>query len=116
MEHIEEAGIHSGDSSCIIPSISAKEIHLNKIKEISKNLALELNTIGLMNIQIAIYQDEVYVLEVNPRSSRSIPFVSKATQVPMAKLGAYLCLGKKLNELVIQNEILNTEPLLTDCI
>ncbi|MBX9838838.1 MAG: carbamoyl-phosphate synthase large subunit [Silvanigrellaceae bacterium] len=109
MEHIEEAGIHSGDSSCIIPSISAKEIHLNKIKEISKNLAFELNTIGLMNIQIAIYEDEVYVLEVNPRSSRSIPFVSKATQVPMAKLGAYLCLGKKLNELVIKNEILNTD-------
>lgn len=108
MEHIEEAGIHSGDSSCIIPSISAKKVHLNKIREISTRLALELKTIGLMNIQIAIYQDEVYVLEVNPRSSRSIPFVSKATQVPMAKLGAYLCLGKKINELNIKNEIGNS--------
>jgi carbamoyl-phosphate synthase large subunit len=102
MEHIEEAGIHSGDSSCIIPTISANNKHLNKIKEISKELALELHTIGLMNIQFAIYQDEVYVLEVNPRSSRSIPFVSKATQVPMAKLGAYLCLGKQLNELDLE--------------
>jgi carbamoyl-phosphate synthase large subunit len=99
MEHIEEAGIHSGDSSCIIPTISASKNHLNKIKEISAQLALELNTVGLMNIQIAIYQNEVYVLEVNPRSSRSIPFVSKATQVPMAKLGAFLCLGKQLKDL-----------------
>ncbi len=98
MEHIEEAGIHSGDSSCIIPTISANKIHLNKIKEISTQLAIELHTIGLMNIQIAIYQNDVYVLEVNPRSSRSIPFVSKATEVPMAKLGAFLCLGKQLKE------------------
>ena len=103
MEHIEEAGIHSGDSSCIIPTVSANKNHLNKIKEISTQLALELNTIGLMNIQIAIYQDEIYVLEVNPRSSRSIPFVSKATQVPMAKFGAYLCLGKQLKDLKLEN-------------
>lgn len=99
MEHIEEAGIHSGDSSCIIPTMSANKNHLNKIKEIATQLALKLNTIGLMNIQFALYQDEIYVLEVNPRSSRSIPFVSKATQVPMAKWAAFLCLGKQLKDL-----------------
>ncbi|KAB8028512.1 carbamoyl-phosphate synthase large subunit [Fluviispira multicolorata] len=99
MEHIEEAGIHSGDSSCVIPSYSLSQNNIDKINIISKMLALELKTIGLMNIQFALYQNEIYVLEVNPRSSRSVPFVSKATEIPMAKNAAFVCLGKKINEL-----------------
>ncbi|WP_186648310.1 carbamoyl-phosphate synthase large subunit [Fluviispira vulneris] len=103
MEHIEEAGIHSGDSSCVIPPYSLSQKNIEKINSISKELAIELNTMGLMNIQYALFQNEIYVLEVNPRSSRSVPFVAKATGIPMAKFAAYICLGKKLNELNLQS-------------
>ncbi|WGL60871.1 carbamoyl-phosphate synthase large subunit [Pigmentibacter sp. JX0631] len=93
MEHIEEAGIHSGDSSCIIPPLHVNAELRSKIFETSKILALELAVIGLMNIQFALYTEELYVLEVNPRSSRSIPFLSKATGISMANLGTKICLG-----------------------
>jgi carbamoyl-phosphate synthase large subunit len=91
MEHIEEAGVHSGDSSCVLPPV------LETIREYTKRLALALKVVGLMNVQYAIQRDTVYVLEVNPRASRTVPFVSKATGVPLAKVAARLMAGKKLS-------------------
>ena len=105
MEHIEEAGIHSGDSGCSIPPYTLKEIILKKIREQVKKLALELNVIGLMNTQFAIKDDEIFLLEVNPRASRTAPFVSKATGVPLAKIGALIMVGKTLKELSLTKEI-----------
>jgi carbamoyl-phosphate synthase large subunit len=99
MEHIEEAGIHSGDSACILPPMTISEPLLNLIKKQTKMLARELNVVGLMNIQYAIKDGKLYVLEVNPRASRTIPFVSKAIGVPLAKLATKVMLGKSLKEL-----------------
>ncbi|MEA3428732.1 MAG: ATP-grasp domain-containing protein, partial [Thermodesulfobacteriota bacterium] len=99
MEHIEEAGIHSGDSACVLPPHSVKSNILEEIASATKAMALELNVIGLMNVQYAIKDDRIYVLEVNPRASRTIPFVSKATGVPLAKLATKVMLGRSLNEL-----------------
>jgi carbamoyl-phosphate synthase large subunit len=99
LEHIEEAGIHSGDSACILPPFNIDQRLLDEIKSITVKLALELNVIGLMNIQYAIYNDELYILEVNPRASRTVPFVSKATGVPLAKVATKVMLGKSLREL-----------------
>ena len=98
MEHIEEAGVHSGDSSCVLPSISLSPATLETIKEYTTKLALALNVIGLMNVQYALKDGVVYVLEVNPRASRTVPFVSKATGVPLPKLAVGLMLGKKLTD------------------
>ncbi|MGY3802569.1 carbamoyl-phosphate synthase large subunit [Pigmentibacter ruber] len=109
MEHIEEAGIHSGDSSCIIPPLHVSRELRAKIFETSKILALELAVIGLMNIQFALFAEELYILEVNPRSSRSIPFLSKATGIPMAKLGAKICLGMDLATLKSDLKIILNE-------
>ncbi|MCS7009144.1 MAG: ATP-grasp domain-containing protein, partial [Chthoniobacterales bacterium] len=106
MEHIEEAGIHSGDSACVIPTFSLSEKALQKIREATKAMAAELQVRGLMNVQFAVKNDEVYVLEVNPRASRTIPFVSKAIGVPLAKLAAKIMVGRKLNELGFTQEIL----------
>ena len=99
MEHIEEAGIHSGDSSCVLPSVSLKPAILEQIRDYTSRLAKALNVVGVMNVQYAIQQDTVYVLEVNPRASRTIPYVSKATGVPLAKVAARLMTGKKLRDL-----------------
>ncbi|MBI4389083.1 MAG: carbamoyl-phosphate synthase large subunit, partial [Nitrospinae bacterium] len=99
MEHIEEAGIHSGDSACSIPPFSIAEPVVEEIKKQARALARELNVIGLINIQFAIKDDEIYILEVNPRASRTIPFVSKAIGVPLAKLAAQAMAGKKLKDL-----------------
>jgi carbamoyl-phosphate synthase large subunit len=99
MEHIEEAGIHSGDSSCVLPSVTLKPSVLEKIREYTTKLARALKVVGLMNVQYAIQRDTVYVLEVNPRASRTIPYVSKATGVPLAKVAARLMTGKKLRDL-----------------
>jgi len=99
MEHIEEAGIHSGDSACILPPLTISAQMLRLIKEQTMMLAQELNVIGLMNIQYAIKDGILYVLEVNPRASRTIPFVSKAIGVPLAKLATKVMLGKSLKEL-----------------
>jgi carbamoyl-phosphate synthase large subunit len=98
MEHIEEAGIHSGDSSCVLPSISIAKETQQTIQEYTTKLARALNVIGLMNVQYAIKKGDVYVLEVNPRASRTVPFVSKATGVPLPKLAVGLMLGKKLED------------------
>ncbi|MCP5118332.1 MAG: carbamoyl-phosphate synthase large subunit, partial [bacterium] len=99
MEHIEEAGVHSGDSSCVLPATSLSPADLSTIEEYTTKLARELNVIGLMNIQYAIKDSRVYVLEVNPRASRTVPYVSKATGVPLPKIAVGLMLGKKLPDL-----------------
>jgi carbamoyl-phosphate synthase large subunit len=99
MEHIEEAGIHSGDSSCVVPPFMVAERHLATIREYTRRIARALKVVGLMNIQYAIKDDIVYVLEVNPRSSRTVPFISKATGVPMAKVAARVAAGRTLADL-----------------
>jgi carbamoylphosphate synthase large subunit/REP element-mobilizing transposase RayT len=105
MEHIEEAGIHSGDSACVIPTFSLSEKVLDDISAATKAMARELNVRGLMNVQFAVKGDDVYVLEVNPRASRTIPFVSKAIGVPLAKLAAKVMTGKSLRELGFTKEV-----------
>jgi carbamoyl-phosphate synthase large subunit len=99
MEHIEQAGIHSGDSACVIPTQSLSENVVNDVREYTRKLALGLGVIGLVNIQLAVKDDIVYVLEANPRASRTVPFVSKATGIPIAKIAAKVMVGKKLQEL-----------------
>ena len=104
MQHIEEAGIHSGDSSCVLPAVDIPQALLERMRDYTFKLARTLKVIGLMNIQFAIPRgnggdgEKVYVLEVNPRASRTVPFVSKATGVPMAKIAARLMTGRKLRE------------------
>jgi carbamoyl-phosphate synthase large subunit len=105
MEHIEEAGIHSGDSACVIPTFSLSQKVLDEISGATKAMARELKVRGLMNVQFAVKGDDVYVLEVNPRASRTIPFVSKAIGVPLAKLAAKVMTGKSLRELGFTKEI-----------
>jgi carbamoyl-phosphate synthase large subunit len=105
MEHIEEAGIHSGDSACVLPPHSLSLEMIEEIRQASKAMAQELNVIGLMNVQFAVKDNELYVLEVNPRASRTIPFVSKATGVPLAKLATKVMMGMKLSELGLSREI-----------
>jgi carbamoyl-phosphate synthase large subunit len=104
MEHIEEAGVHSGDSACSLPPYSLSSRILADIKEQTKRLALELGVVGLINIQFAVKNGDVYVLEVNPRASRTVPFVSKAIGVPLAKLAARVMAGKTLPELGFTKE------------
>ena len=99
MEHIEEAGVHSGDSSCVLPPFSLRDSELATIRDYTERLARELKVIGLMNVQYAIKEGQVFVLEVNPRASRTVPYVSKATGVPLPKVAVGLMLGKKLKDL-----------------
>jgi len=102
MEHIELAGIHSGDSACVIPPVSLPQQHIDTIYEYTRKIAQDLNVVGLMNIQYAIANDVVYVLEANPRASRTVPLVSKVCNVPMARIATQLMLGKTLEELDIR--------------
>ena len=99
MEHIEEAGIHSGDSSCVLPPVTLSPSVLARIRDYTKRLAKALQVVGLMNVQYAIQRDTVYVLEVNPRASRTVPYVSKAIGVPLAKVAARLMAGRKLRDM-----------------
>lgn len=101
MEHIEEAGIHSGDSACSLPPYSIENNSIDELKKQTRIIALALNVVGLINIQYAIKDKMIYVLEVNPRASRTVPFVSKSIGVPMAKIAAKVIAGKKLSELNI---------------
>lgn len=101
MEHIELAGVHSGDSACVIPPVSIPKKHLDTITEYTRKIAIELKVVGLMNIQYAIANDTVYILEANPRASRTVPMVSKICNIPMARLATQVMLGKKLSELDI---------------
>ena len=105
MEHIEEAGIHSGDSGCSIPPYTLSDVILNKLRKQVTKLAVELNVIGLMNTQFAIKDNEIYLLEVNPRASRTAPFVSKSIGIQLAKVGALVMAGKKLKTLKINREV-----------
>ncbi|MBP7050213.1 MAG: carbamoyl-phosphate synthase large subunit [Phycisphaerae bacterium] len=99
MEHIELAGIHSGDSACVIPPVSIPKKHIDTINEYTRRIAVELNVVGLMNIQYAICKDVVYILEANPRASRTVPLVSKVCNIQMARAAVQCMLGKKLAEL-----------------
>ena len=105
MEHIEEAGIHSGDSACVIPTFSLSPKVLEEISSATRAMARELSVRGLMNVQFAVKGENVYVLEVNPRASRTVPFVSKAIGVPLAKLAAKVMAGQKLRDLGFTKEI-----------
>ncbi len=106
MEHIEEAGVHSGDSACSLPPYSLGRSYLDEIRRITRMLALELKVKGLMNLQLALKDGEIFVLEVNPRASRTIPFVSKAIGRPLAKIGARIMAGKTLKQLGFTKEII----------
>jgi carbamoyl-phosphate synthase large subunit len=105
MEHIEEAGVHSGDSACVLPPISLSKEIIDKIVEYTRKIALALKVIGLINIQYAVKNNTVYVLEANPRASRTVPFVSKATGVPLAKIAAKLMIGKKLKDFGLKENL-----------
>jgi len=98
MEHIELAGVHSGDSACVIPSRTIKEEHLKTIEKYTAQISRELKVVGLINIQYAICNDKVYILEANPRASRTVPLVSKVIGIPIARIATYLILGKKLRD------------------
>ena len=102
MEHIELAGVHSGDSACVIPPISIAAKHLDTIYEYTRRIAVEMNVVGLMNIQYAIANDTVYILEANPRASRTVPLVSKVCNISMARIATQLMMGKKLSDLNIE--------------
>ena len=104
-EHIEEAGIHSGDSSCVLPPVRIDPEHLETMRHYTRRLAEALSVSGLMNIQFAIKDDRVYVLEVNPRASRTVPFVSKATGVPIARIAALVMAGQKLKDFKLPGEL-----------
>ena len=106
MEHIELAGIHSGDSACVIPPVSLSQKHIDTIYEYTKRIANELNVVGLINVQYAISNDTVYVLEANPRASRTVPLVSKVCNVSMARIATQLMLGKKLDEIGLKPQII----------
>ncbi|HOF21030.1 MAG TPA: carbamoyl-phosphate synthase large subunit, partial [Bacteroidales bacterium] len=103
MQHIEYAGIHSGDSACVIPSVTISKEHKKTIYDYTRRIAMELNVVGLMNIQYAIYGDDVYILEANPRASRTVPLVSKVCNVSMAAVATHILLGKKLPEFSLRN-------------
>jgi carbamoyl-phosphate synthase large subunit len=100
MQHIEEAGIHSGDSSCVLPAVDLTDDVLRTIRAHTRTLAMALNVIGLVNIQFAIQRDKVFVIEVNPRASRTVPYVSKATGIPLAKIASRLMVGGRLKDLL----------------
>jgi carbamoyl-phosphate synthase large subunit len=104
MEHIELAGVHSGDSACVIPPISIPAKHLDTIYDYTRRIAVELEVVGLLNIQYAIADDTVYILEANPRASRTVPLVSKVCNIPMARLATQLMLGKSLKDLDLKPE------------
>jgi len=105
MQHIEEAGVHSGDSCCVLPTTSISERHLAEIREATRVMARALQVVGLMNIQYAIADGKLYVLEVNPRASRTVPYVSKATGVPLVKIATRLMLGQTLAELKLTQDL-----------
>jgi len=106
MEHIELAGIHSGDSACVIPPVSLPQKHIDTIYEYTRKIGRDLNVVGLMNIQYAIADDIVYVLEANPRASRTVPLVSKVCNVSMARIATQLMLGRTLAELDLSPRII----------
>jgi carbamoyl-phosphate synthase large subunit len=105
MEHIEEAGIHSGDSSCVVPAFKVVDRHVALIRDYTRRIARALKVVGLMNTQFAIKEDTVYVLEVNPRASRTVPYLSKATGIPLAKAAARVMVGRTLAQLGLTQDL-----------
>jgi carbamoyl-phosphate synthase large subunit len=105
MEHIEQAGIHSGDSSCVVPPYQLDARHIETIRDAARRIARALGVVGLMNAQFAVKDDVVHVLEVNPRASRTVPYLSKATGVPLAKVAARLMMGRTLAELGLADDL-----------
>jgi len=103
MQHIEYAGIHSGDSACVIPPVVIEKDHKKTIYDYTRRLAMELNVVGLLNIQYAIYEDVVYILEANPRASRTVPLVSKVCNISMARIATQILLGQKLSDFNLRN-------------
>jgi carbamoyl-phosphate synthase large subunit len=103
MEHIELAGVHSGDSACVLPPVSIPEKHLKTIYEYNRKIAIEFNVVGLMNIQYAIADDVVYILEANPRASRTVPLVSKVCGIPMVPIATQLILGKRISDMELES-------------
>ena len=106
MEHIELAGVHSGDSACVIPPITIPQKHLETIRDYTRKIAIEFNVVGLMNIQYAICDDTVYILEANPRASRTVPLVSKVCGISMARIATQLMLGKKLADMNLKHAVI----------
>ena len=106
LQHVEFAGVHSGDAAMVMPPHTLSEAILDKVRVASYALAKELQVVGLMNVQYAIKDDELYIIEVNPRASRTVPFVSKAIGVPLAKLASRIMAGEKLKDLGFTKEII----------
>lgn len=106
LEHIEYAGVHSGDAACVIPPVSISQKHVNTIEDYARRIASELNVIGLMNVQYAICNGVVYVLEANPRASRTVPLVSKVCAIPMARIATELMMGKKLKDFNLKKQFI----------
>ncbi|MBP1667050.1 MAG: carbamoyl phosphate synthase large subunit, partial [Bacteroidetes bacterium] len=106
MQHIEYAGIHSGDSACVIPPVVIPKEHKKTIYDYTRRIAMELKVVGLLNIQYAIYEDVVYILEANPRASRTVPLVSKVCNISMARIATQILLGQKLPEFGLKNRSL----------
>ncbi len=104
MEHIEYAGVHSGDAACVIPPVSLPQKHIDTIDKYTRRIASELQVVGLMNVQYAICQDVVHVIEANPRASRTVPMVSKVCAIPMARLATQLMMGKKIKDLHLKKQ------------
>ena len=104
MQHVEEAGVHSGDSACVIPPMSLGEEMLDEIRDKTRRIALELGVVGLINVQYAVAEGELFVIEANPRASRTVPFVSKAIGVPLAKIACRLMLGESLDDQELPSE------------
>ncbi len=105
MQHIEEAGIHSGDSACVLPPYLLRDEHIEQMRRHTREFAEALNVVGLMNVQYAVHDGRVYVIEVNPRASRTVPFVSKATGVPLARIAARVLLGEKLDDMDLPEDL-----------
>ncbi len=104
MQHVEEAGVHSGDSACVLPPHSLGEEMLEQIRSATRELALAIGVVGLLNVQYAVHSGELYVIEANPRASRTVPFVSKAVGVPLAKLACRIMLGERIADLDLPQE------------
>ena len=110
MEHIEEAGVHSGDSACSLPPHSLADEVIAELEQQSKTLAKALGVVGLMNVQFAIKDGEIFILEVNPRASRTVPFVAKAVGIPVAGIAARLMAGEQLADMEPRNQPLSASP------
>ncbi|MDX1394106.1 MAG: carbamoyl-phosphate synthase large subunit [Gemmatimonadota bacterium] len=116
MQHIEEAGVHSGDSACVLPPYLLRDADMDKMREYTRRFALALDVRGLINVQFAVHEGTVYVIEVNPRASRTVPFVSKATGVPLARIAARVLAGRRLSEFDLGDELIPNEVAVKEAV